>query len=70
MIWYMYMLQNNHHENICNFQIYHTVLLSTVPMLYLTSLGLITGGLYLLTTCTHFAHSQLPALATKETLLY
>ena len=44
--------------NIHNFQIYHAVLLSTVPMLYLTSLGLITGGLYP------------PALATKEALLY
>ena len=56
--------------NICNFQIYHTVLLSTVPMLYLASLGLITEGLYLFTTCTHFTHSQPPVLATKEALLY
>ena len=44
-----------------NFQIYSTVLLTIVTMLYITSPGhtyFITGSSYFLTTFTHFAHAS------------
>ena len=45
--------------SLSDFQIYNTVLLTLVTVLYITSPGLtslITASLYLLTTVTHFAH--------------
>ena len=44
---------------LSNFQIYNTVLLSIVIMLYIISLGLTTGSLYLFTPFTHFTYSHL-----------
>ena len=49
--------------SLSNFQIYNTVLLTIVTMLFTTSPELLyfrTGSLYLLTTFTHFAHSLCP----------
>ena len=50
--------------SLSNFQIYNTVLLTIVTMLYITSsecIYLITGSLYLLTIFTHFSHHLPPA---------
>ena len=48
---------------LSNFSIHNTVLLTMVAILYITSSRLsyfITGGLYLLTAVTHFAHPPPP----------
>ena len=45
--------------SLSNVQIYNTVLLTTVTLLYITSrrlVYLIAGSLYLLTIFTHFTH--------------
>ena len=47
-------------NSFSNFQLFNTVLLTIVTMLYITSLWLIyfiTRSLYILTTVTHFAHT-------------
>ena len=51
--------------SLSSFQIYDTVLLTTVMVLYITSPGLtylMTGSLYLLTTFTHFGPTSTPCL--------
>ena len=57
--------------SVNNFQIYNTVLLAIVTMLYITSPGLIyliTGSLYILTTLTHFSHFHCPPLSIWQLL--
>ena len=51
-----------------NFQIYNTVLLGVLTMLYITSpdLFILYMEVYLLTTFTHFTHPQPPPLATTN----
>lgn len=56
----LFFLRTFKFSSLSNFQIHSTVL-TLVTVLYIITPGLVyfvTGGLYLLTTCTHFAHPK------------
>ena len=58
--------------SLINFQIYTTILLTIVTMLYITSPGpiyFITGSLYLLTIFTHFTRPPHPFSVNHQSVL-
>ena len=63
------MMRTFHIYCLSNFQLYNTVVLTPVTMVYITFpelTYLITGSLYLLTTFSHFPHPNPPPLATTN----
>ena len=55
--------------SLSNFQVYNTVAVTIVTMLYITFpelTYLVTGSLYLLITCTHFPHPNPSPLAATN----
>ena len=65
------LMRTLHIYSLSNFQVYNTVALAIVTMLYITFpelTFLVTGSLYLSITCIHFPHPNPPPLAATNLL--